>query len=191
MELRHPFEWLSNSGQRCAFVLFLCLAILVMIGLQILGQPLVTEVAPAGIVSFELAGELSLAQRMVESWGDTGRVYAGLNLGVDYLFLVAYAVAIGLGCVLVAGSLWQRIRFLSVVGVLLAWAQFGAGLLDALENYALIRVLLGSQREVWPVMARWCAVPKFLIVALGLVYVGVGTLIAVAVRARRFRDASA
>jgi hypothetical protein len=125
---------------------------------------------------------------MVESWGDTGRVYAGLNLGVDYLFLVAYAVAIGLGCVLVASSLWQRIRFLSVVGVLLAWAQFGAGLLDALENYALIQVLLGSQREVWPVMARWCAVPKFLIVALGLVYVGVGTLIAVAVRTRRFEE---
>jgi nicotinamidase-related amidase len=81
-----------------------------------------------------------------------------------------------------AGSLGQRVRLLSVVGVLLAWAQFGAGLLDALENYALIRVLLGSQREVWPVMARWCAVPKFLIVALGLVYVGVGTLIAVAVK---------
>jgi hypothetical protein len=80
MELRHPFEWLSNSGQRCAFILFLGLAILVMISLQILGQPLVTEAAPAGIVSFELAGELSLAQRMVESWGDTGRVYAGLNL---------------------------------------------------------------------------------------------------------------
>ena len=186
MELRHPFECLSNSGQRRAFVLFLCLAIFVMISLQILGQPLVTEAAPAGIVSFELAGELSLAQRMVESWGDTGRVYAGLNLGIDYLFLVAYAVAIGLGCVLVASSLGQRIRFLSVVGVLLAWAQFGAGLLDALENYALIRVLLGSQREVWPVMARWCAVPKFLIVALGLVYVGVGTLIAAAVKARRY-----
>jgi len=190
MKLRHPFEWLSNLGQRYAFIVFLCLAIFVMISLQILGYPLITEIAPAGIVSFELAGELSLAQRIVESWGDTGRVYAGLNLGIDYLFLVIYTLAIGLGCVLVANSLWPRVRFLSMVGVLLAWTQFGAGLLDVLENYSLIQILLGSQQEVWPMMAWWCAVPKFLIVAVGLVYVGVGAVIAVAARSRRFKDAA-
>jgi hypothetical protein len=62
------------------------------------------------------------------------------------------------------------------LGTLLAWAQFGAALLDALENYALIQVLLGSQQALWPVVARWCAIPKFLIVAAGLVYVGIGTV---------------
>jgi hypothetical protein len=170
------------------FAVFLCLAIFVMVNLQILGRPLITEMAPAGIVSFELAGDLSLAQRMVESWGDAGRVYAALNLGIDYLFLVAYPAAIGLGCVIVARSLWQQSKFLSIVGGSLAWAQVGAGLLDALENYALIRTLLGAQRDVWPVMARWCAVPKFLIVALGLLYVSVGAIVAAVIRSRASRS---
>jgi hypothetical protein len=156
-----------------------------MVGLNALGRPLNTEVAPSGIISFELAGKLPVAQRIVESWGQTGRVYAGLNLGLDYLFMVAYSSCISLGCMLVARSLARWGESLSSVGVLLAWAQFGAALLDAMENYALIQVLLGSQQAWWPAVARWCAIPKFLIVAAGLVYVGVGAVLGVATKGRR------
>ena len=185
MTTRHPFDWLSTSGQKRAFIVLLVLTFVVMMSLNILGAPLNTEVAPLGIVSFELAGELSLAQSMVESWGQTGQVYAGLNLGLDYLFMVAYSSCISLGCVLVARSLSRRVEFLSSVGVLLAWAQFGAALLDAIENYALIQVLLGSQQASWPVVARWCAIPKFSIVAAGLVYVGIGTVWVTVAKFRR------
>ena len=135
-----------------------------------------------GVISFELAGELSLAQSMVESWGQTGQVYAGLSLGLDYVFLIAYSSSIALGCVLVARNLSSRVDFLSSVGALVAWAQFGAALLDAAENFALIQVLLGSQQAMWPAVARWCAIPKFLIVAAGLVYVGFGAVSAILYR---------
>ncbi len=185
MAIRHPFDWLSPSGQKRAFVALLALTLVVMVGLNVLGRPLNTEVAPSGIVSFELAGKLSVARGMVESWGQTGQVYAGLNLGLDYLFMVAYSSCISLGCVLVARRLSRRIEFLSSVGVLLAWTQFGAALLDAVENYALIRVLLRSQQELWPAVARWCAVPKFLIVAAGLVYVSLGAVSVMVARGRR------
>ncbi len=185
MATRHPFNWLSASGQKRAFVALLALTLAVMVSLNALGRPLNTEVAPLGIVSFELAGELSLAQSMVESWGQTGQVYAGLNLGLDYVFLIAYSSSIALGCVLVARSLSRRVEFLSFAGVLLAWAQFGAALLDAVENYALIQVLLGSRQALWPVVARWCAIPKFLIVAAGLVYVSVGAVLATVTNGRR------
>ena len=203
MTTRHPFDWLSTSEQKRAFVALLALTLAVMVGLNALGSPLNTEVAPAGIVSYELAGELSLAQSMVESWGQTGQVYAGLNLGLDYLFLVAYSSSIALGCVLVARSLnksdaarpgspdpgrkWgfgNPLRAISGVGVPLAWAQFGAALLDSVENYALIQVLLGSQQASWPAVARWCAIPKFSIVAAGLVYVGAGAVLAVVTKVR-------
>jgi hypothetical protein len=113
MQLRHPFEFLSASGQKWAFIVFFFLSIMVMAGLQVTGVHLRTEVAPRGIISFEFAGELALAQRMVESWGSKGQVYAGLNLGLDYLFLVVYACAIALGCVLVARGLLQRVAALS------------------------------------------------------------------------------
>jgi hypothetical protein len=184
MTSRYPFDDLSTSGQKRAFVVLLVLTLIVMAGMNTVGRPLNTEAAPMGIISFELAGELSLARRMVESWGSMGRVYAGLNLGLDYLFMVAYSSSIALGCILVARSLSRRVGFLFPVGVLLAWAQFGAALLDALENYALIQVLLGSQQASWPVVARWCAIPKFLIVATGLAYVGVGAALAMVTKNR-------
>ena len=110
-------------------------------------------------------------------WGERGRVYAGLNLGLDYLFMVAYAGAIGLGCALVADRLAGGNSLLSLVGRALAWGQFGAALLDAIENYALIRLLLGSEGAVWPALAKWCAFFKFAIVALGLAYVAIGAVV--------------
>jgi hypothetical protein len=184
MKLRSPFEWLCVPVQKVAFIALLVLTLFVGACLSVLGKPLNTEPAPCGIISFELAGNLACAQRMLASWGDTGKVNAGLNLGLDYLFLVAYSGCISLGCALIARCLARRVRSLSVVGLVLAWVQYGAALLDAAENYALIRVLLGSKREIWPVMARWCAIPKFLIVIAGVAFVLVGAIIALAVRPR-------
>ena len=176
MKLRHPFEWLPMVEQTRAFVLLFVLTIVVMFVLQVLGGPLITDAAPSGIVSFELAGTLARAQRMVESWGPVGRIYAGLNLGLDFLFLVAYPLCIGLGCVMVARAFSARLAFLSPVGVVLAWGQWLAGLLDAIENCALIQLLLGSQNASLPVVAQGCAIPKFLIVGLGILYVLLGAL---------------
>jgi hypothetical protein len=161
--------------------------LVVMAGLQVLGGPLMTEEAPAGIVSFEFAGELSEAQSMVESWGQKGQVYAGLNLGLDYLFLVVYASTIGLGCVLMGQGLSKQVGYMGPWGVVLAWGQLAAGLLDSIENYALIQVLLGSEQRLWPVVARWCAVPKFVIVAVGLLYIVIGGMVVV-VRVRRGKE---
>jgi hypothetical protein len=184
MELPQPFRWISPSAQAQVFIALLAVTLVVMISLQVLGAPLQTDAAPLGIVSFELAGSLPDAHGMLESWGPSGRVYAGVNLGLDYFFLIAYAGSIGLGCVLLAQGLSTRMRFLSLAGVVLAWAMIAAALLDSVENYALIRVLLGSQQELWPVLARYCAIPKFMIVAAGLLYLVVGSLSAMITRPR-------
>jgi len=68
---------------------------------------------------------------------------------------------------------------------LLAWAQFLAAFLDAIENYALIRVLLGSTENIWPALARLCAGPKFLIVTLGLLYIICGRILIFLIKAKR------
>ena len=182
MKLRHPFEWLPVAEQPRAFVVLFIVTIALMLAEQITGAPLKTDAAPSGIVSFELAGTLARAQKMVESWGPVGRIYAGLNLGLDFLFLVAYPLCIGLGCVMVARAFSARLAFLSPVGVVLAWGQLLAGLLDSIENCALIQLLLGSQNASLPVVAQWCAIPKFLIVGLGILYVLLGALAARVVR---------
>ena len=63
MNLRHPFESLSLSGQNRAFILFLVLSIVVMASLQVTGAPLKTAASPNGIISFEFAGAIGIAIR--------------------------------------------------------------------------------------------------------------------------------
>ncbi len=184
MRFEHPFQWLSTSAQKPAFVALLVLTLVLMVSLQLLGAPLQTNAAPSGIVSFEFAGDLNVARQMLDSWGQRGQVFAALNLGLDYLFLVAYGCSIGLGCMLVARNLTHRVTSLSSMGMFLSWAQLVAPVLDAVENYALIQLLLGSEREFWPTIAYWCALPKFLIVAAGLVYVVLGAALVLLARLR-------
>jgi hypothetical protein len=182
MKTKSPFDWIALSEQKRVFVLVLILTLTLLISLQALGSPLKTSAAPAGIVSFEFAGTIDLAREIVDSWGTKGRVFAGLNLGLDFLFLVSYTMCIGLGCVLLARSVSDHSRILHSIGMILAWGQVGAGLLDSLENYALIRVLLGTELAHWPVVARWCAIPKFLLVALGLVFILLAAVLVVTKR---------
>jgi len=66
---------------------------------------------------------------------------------------------------------------LSTVGYFLAWGQWLAGLFDAVENYALLTLLQGAAVEgVVPdsaaaTLARQCALLKFGLIAVGLIYV--------------------
>ena len=173
---RHPFRWMNESSQKWVFWFLFAFTILIIIGMQYSAGPLTTEAAPSGIVSFEFACTLPKAQAIVASWGPQGQVYAGINLGLDYLFMVSYGLVIGLGCVLVARGLADRFKSLATVGVLLAWGALLAALLDALENYGLMRLLLGSTNQVWPTLAYWCAGPKFILVGLGLLYIILGAV---------------
>jgi hypothetical protein len=92
--------------------------------------------------------------------------------------------AIGLGCALVAGGIGRNNRLLGVMGVSLSWAMLLAGALDCVEDYALIRLLLGSRESAFAALAHFCAVPKFIVVLLGLLYVGVGLVSLIFLRRR-------
>ena len=185
MNLHHPFVWLSESTQKSAFWGILVFTLASMMGMHIIGRPLVNETSPCGIVSFEFAGTFDRAQLMMASWGAEGLISAGLSLGFDYLFLVVYAICIALGCVLVARAMQSRVTRLKPIGAILAWAQFLAALLDAIENYALIRVLLGSTENLWPALARLCAGPKFLIISAGLLYIILGLILIFMIKPKR------
>jgi hypothetical protein len=183
MTLRHPFEWLSLTAQNRALWLLLPLTWLVMFGLQRVGRGLVTKEAPHGILSFEFAGNAAQASAIVGSWLLPGaRFDAGLSLGLDYLFMPLYASSIALCCVLLSRGLAPA---LDQIGALLAWAQFVAALLDAIENFALISVLQGTPGDFWPALARNSAIPKFALVVLGLVFTALAVLLRLVQTLRR------
>jgi len=177
MNINHPFKWMDEAAQPRAFLILFIITIAVMIGLSILGAPLKTDMAPAGIISFEFAGNLSAAEKMMQSWGETGRVYAGLNIGLDYLYLFVYSSSICLGCIIVARRFSDRLEIATSLGIFISWGQIPAAMCDAIENYGLIRVLLGSSNEIWPVIAWWAAILKFLLVTAGIAYVLVGFVV--------------
>jgi len=180
-----PFAGLSPRPRRRAFLLATAATLAVGAGLAVVGAPLATEAAPRGIVSFELAGDLESAERILASWDREQRVRAGISLGADFLFLLAYPLALALACAGVAGRLAERAPRAATLGALLAWGQALAGALDAVENWALIELLLGSRHPLWPALAAACAAPKFALVGAGLAYAGIGGLASLALRGGR------
>ena len=173
---QHPFEWIKDNSRNRVFLLWFIVTLMVMVGMQFLGKPLISKAAPAGIVSFEFAGDSQSAQAILASWRHEVRVFAGLNLGFDYVFMIAYGGTIGLGCVLVAQRWQEKNSGLTSIGYILAWGSIAAVVLDAVENYALIQIVVGSLIEIWPVVAKWCAVAKFSFVGVGLLYILGGSL---------------
>lgn len=181
-----PFKRIANAHLWPALILFLVSALVLLAVMSRLDAALTTVAAPGGIVSFEMAGNLETATRIVASWKMAGKIQAAFSLGLDYLFLIVYALFISIACVLIGRKLTPKYRLWANLGYLIGWAQFPAALLDGIENFALIRVILGSQSEVLPLIARWCAVVKFGIVGAGLIYILTGlTMVALMIIAGR------
>jgi hypothetical protein len=176
--------WLSPEAQKRFWFASLLTSAVSLLAIKVLDISLVTNAAPSGIISFEFAGSMARAQQILNSWDAEAKIRCGLSLGIDYLFLVAYAVFISISCTYVAKALTKRQLFLANLGYLLAWAQLAAALLDAIENAALIQLLLGSQRELFAWAALWCAWLKFALVGFGLAYMLLGFIL---VRIFRYR----
>lgn len=168
--MTHPFQAISAENYGLIFLpLFALTLLLTIIFLAIPLRP--------SIIKFELAGNLSNVRKILRDWDEVGRLKAGFGLGLDFLYLVTYSTTIGLACVW-AASLLQSYRLpLASVGILLAWGQWLAAVLDILENIALVTMLFGFVRNPLPQVAKWCAIPKFGLILLGLLYIGASIIV--------------
>ena len=174
--MRHPLEWIPPASRRLPLFAFLFLTFSLFAVFRVLDQPLRTPAAPNGIVSFELAGSPAAAQSMLDSWNEQAKQYLAFGLGIDYLFMPAYAIALGLATLLAGGRHAGRINFLGAVA---GWGALVAALFDAVENFALWKILLGEIIPQWTRLAAVCAFIKFGLLVVGLVYVFVAALLPV------------
>lgn len=138
------------------------------VALGVLNGPLRTPAAPLGIISFELARTATAATGMLASWPDAARATARLSLLVDYLFLVAYPASLWLGCRTVAARVQRRWPRVASVAVAAGWAAALAGVLDAIENAALLVQLAQGAGDAAAAVAFWSASIKFALVLLAL-----------------------
>jgi hypothetical protein len=182
--MRHPFQAIPPEVRPKVFWPMLAITLFLLVLLNLEGKPMVTPAAPLGIVSYELAGSVSRAQQILASWDQRAQLSAAFSLGLDYVFMLAYSTTIGLACIWTADVLRRRSWPLAWVGAPLAWGQWLAAAFDATENIALVIILFGTVQAPWPEVARWCAIFKFSLIFLGLVYAFFGLVVSLVVKPR-------
>lgn len=154
------------------FAIALIGTIILIITLQIIGNNLITPVSPMGIVSFEFSSNLQNAIDMMDSWDESGRINAGLNLGLDYLFILLYTSTLISGCLLVMeGVSDKKYRYVKVLSKVMITGSIIVALLDAIENFALIRILTGNGSDTLAALAIYCAIPKFILVGIVILFI--------------------
>ncbi len=93
--------------------------------MQLTGTPLITDAAPYGIISFELAGSVTKIEKIL------------------------------------------------------------AGLMDIVENVALVKIIFGTVASPWPEIALWSAILKFSLIIFGLVFIIYGSVLYITVLRNR------
>jgi len=190
MALKLPFSFLNNEQQKSTLMWLVTVTLVTIIAMQTLSAPLVTKDAPAGIVSFELAGDLQTSNTIIDSWNEQIRIFAGLGLGLDFLFLLLYSTTLALACSIIKYSLTLRKPIFSMFGTLVIWSALIAGVCDGIENIALIKLLLGSQSQLWPMLANVFAITKFILIAMALIYIVWGSVANRLIGSRKNNNAS-
>lgn len=190
--MNHPLEFVPDKYRKKLFLAFLSLTLILFGIFRVLDQPLKTPAAPNGIVSFELAGSVSQAAAVLDSWKQNSLllsavagqpdpnivnvpyVFAAFGLGIDYLFMPLYSFALSFGTLLAAG---KHGGWFKSLGAVTGYGAFVSALFDAVENYALFQVLLGKLFSPYPEIAFYCASIKFGLLIFGLVYAVAGWLL--------------
>lgn len=198
--MKHPLESVPREYRAWLFFAFLLLTVILFAVFRILDQPLRTDAAPNGIVSFELARTPQQARTIVDVWdgrttiyteGENSNaittppgepfvynelpiIYAAFGLGIDYLFMPAYSLALAFGILL---AMQKHTGWIKSMGAVAGYGVFAAALFDAVENLALLQVLSGAYESSYPAIAAFCASIKFGLLIFGLVVAIIGWLL--------------
>ena len=100
-------------------------------------------------------------------------LFAAFGLGIDYLFMPVYAIALAFGTLL---ALNKHSGWLGSLGAVAGYGAFAAAVFDAVENYALFHILLNQIYSPYPEIAYYCASIKFTLLIFGLLYALTGLI---------------
>ena len=168
--VEHPLQFVPLSYRKQFFFTFLFLTLVLFAVFRVLDQPLQTDAAPNGIVSFELAGNTLTTRAITDSWKqlslllsatrqpnpdivNVAYVFAAFGLGLDYLFMPIYALALGFATLLVTQ---KHAGWLHSLAVVAAYGAFTAALFERGGKLCLVSDPVGG--GVNPVIRK---LPRF------------------------------
>lgn len=179
--MRHPFQVIPIVNSSLLLAVLTALTLILMGVLGKISKPLgIPDVAPNGIISLEFAGDSVRAKAIVAAWRNKDVLQNAKKVQwLDFLYIAAYSTTLSLACIwsikLLPGfdSAWLN------TGIVLAWGQWFAALLDVIENLALFPFLYRDvdDKAVWAKVAAFCAVLKFSLIITGLLYVVISLVI--------------
>lgn len=151
-------------ARRWGWLAALILTLATMNLLRQQGAPLLGPL-PLGILSLEVPATAARARELFDALGDHGRAIAVRQVQLDYVFLLLYPLAFAMALVRLAPLASGRIGRWCATLARRVWL---AGLFDAIENAAMLRMLAGATGSPWPEVSTACAAVKFAIVAVAL-----------------------
>ena len=123
---------------------------------------------PGNIVQFELAHIEDVAKKIISEWGEEGVNKARVSIYLDFVFLILYSWALGLGCRVAAA--FSDIQLFKSPAIFFMRAAWFAGACDLIENFAML-FTLSHVNEFSVSMSFYFAIIKFMIVAIALMFI--------------------
>jgi hypothetical protein len=124
------------------------------------------------IVRFELAKELSIAERIILEWETYGKLkHAIVGIYIDFLFVIFYTTGLS-----VASIYFGRLsghEILMRTGKFVTYLLIIAGICDVIENIAMLKSLQGTPTRWSVLLAYDMATTKFSMVILSALYIAV------------------
>ena len=165
------------------FAILLIVLLIFIAVMRYLDGFLITQSAPHGIISFELAKESNVVLEIIKSWNTTAKFAAGLSIGIDFLFLIVYAMFLTLLFLRVNKKLLEKTK--RNFNWFILFLPAAAAIFDILENIAMINLLLGDIQSKWSLMAYYAAIIKFGLLFIAIAYIIVGGVILVLERLKK------
>ena len=158
---------MTQQNYKKLFWFIFALFLPTFVGMSIVDAFLKTPVTPYGIISFEFCGFTLSCQSALESWKNSGQLFAMLSLGLDYLFLVLYPALIATGLVLMTSKLTGT---LTAINKMVIFSCVVISLCDAIENYALIQIILSQAENSNGMIAAIFASIKFALLGIAVLW---------------------
>lgn len=130
-----------------------------------------------GIIGLEFAGSLERVEEIQAEWGSHDEYLARLSLWIDFGFMASYGAFFALACVAVRDFAARRgLGKLAAAGVIAPACAIGAALFDLAENAIWLLLLGGHLGFAAPAIATACAILKFALIAVAILYSLVGLI---------------
>jgi predicted acylesterase/phospholipase RssA len=158
-----PYVWMSKRARKTTLLVSSLGSALMML-LVGWASP------PGGYIRLEWAVVTGTHQEIIKDWAEVARGLALLGLGLDYVFLLFYPLALSLLCGIAARGV-HRWSLLKRWGPIMASLVLLAAPLNAVENYGLLQLMSRQEGHVsWHLLTRLCIIARFALLGASAVY---------------------